>query len=183
MIERMGVVPRFILEFLSDGKWHEHEEVVQVAMPITPPGVAIRLVEQRRSSNKGAPKKRKRPMTTSQQIASGQRSAAVTAINSLVDVGRVERVITDDKKMVRLCKPFHRVLIVREKGELEAYKTASEVSISVFDLDAFRTMSREELEEADRELKTFRRDFPGVTRVRNELNVALALRRHERTWA
>lgn len=82
-------------ELLLDGEWHPREELLQVMMPLIPPGRAHRRAEEARAYlsrlRNGFVKPRTVPRTDAQLIASGRRSIAAQSLQSAETFERERR--------------------------------------------------------------------------------------------
>jgi hypothetical protein len=100
-----------ICESLTDLEWHRREELIEVLIPTIPPGVAIRRSEynrQKAQHSKLEGKPRVRPTSTSDVIYSGARYIVVAAINSMIQVGRIEvrHAPRKEDTLIRMVRPL-----------------------------------------------------------------------------
>lgn len=75
-------------EILSDGEWHDLEQVVRDAMRLVPPGKAYRQAERNRKRQHPGPRTRGDEGTA---IHSGQRQLVMSSVHAAVRRGVLER--------------------------------------------------------------------------------------------
>lgn len=94
---RTDITGERLIERLTDGEWHDTEEVRRALIPTVAPGKALRTYKRRSKPETMDPT---RVPDEDRQILSGARIIATDRINSLSKTGRIE--FSEDRKQIRL---------------------------------------------------------------------------------
>lgn len=101
----MSMESRTLLRLLADGEWHPLKEIYEKLALTVPPGKALRRYETKAVQWEMKYGPRKTPeLSDDKKIASGQRTLANVAINSL-KIRHVEITGTGDHRKIRLRPP------------------------------------------------------------------------------
>jgi hypothetical protein len=144
---RMSTLSLRVLDALSDGEWHDYEEVIEAAQYSIAPGEAYRWGKERSQAAVDT-------RSMDDIIASGRRSQTVGIINNLVGNKRIERNIngrSNEGKKLRLLQPAPQVYVIRDDDDrIQVYTwmqgVSTLVNIHILDLKAQTSNPKQEAE-------------------------------------
>lgn len=96
-----------VYDQLADGEWHDRDTVTTTAMPLVPPGKAIRQNQQERAHTADQRRTAGAPLVPGNSRpgdpqAAGARSLVIRGIGAAARFGRIERRTVDGITQIRI---------------------------------------------------------------------------------